>query len=89
MKWTDTTSYISDGLKPAKDGKLSPIFWSAQLGEFLRVVVFKHRGQWYMSLPPLFADRPLDLPDVAPADVAQERAIFVVRDVLADVVRSF
>lgn len=85
MKWIDTTSY-SQG-----DTKREPRVFSANLGPYLRVVVVKghihYPGQWVMSLHPLFSDKPLDLPDVAKPDVAQERAQWLVGEIVHEIER--
>lgn len=85
IKWTDTTSY-SRGEKATE-----PRTYSAQLGPHLRVVVTKghleYPGEWVMHLHPLFGPKPLDLPDVAKPEVAQERAIWVVGEVVHEIER--
>ena len=85
MHWIDTTNYARD--EKTKDGKVpKPRTWECSLGGYVRVVVTRghvnYPGQWIMHLHPLFTEEDLHLPDVAAPEVAQARAVEMVRDVL-------
>lgn len=81
MKWVDTTSYAP------KDKKPEPMSFAANIGPYLRVIVFRDKGSWHMNLHPFFSDKPLDLPDVAEPEIAQERAQWLVGEIAHEIER--
>lgn len=84
MKWIDSTPYISGE-------RTAPHIFSTHIGPYLKVVVVKghpdYPGEWVMSCHPLFSDKPLDLPDVAEVTVAQERAVWIVGEIVHEIER--
>ncbi len=87
MKWTDTTSYIDQkGDKP-----VARVF-KAHVGPYLvveikRGIEIDFPDEWVMYLHPLFGPKPLALPAVADPLVAQERAEWVIGDVIHEIER--
>lgn len=85
MKWVDTTSYSLG------DVKHEPTTFSANIGPYLRVVVVKNHigypGEWIMHLHPLFSEKSLDLPAVAKPEAAQERAMWIVGEIVHEIER--
>lgn len=90
VRWTDTTSYQQG------DTKRVPTTWSTgpgSLGGYIRIFVTKghidYPDVWvYRVMPFMSEPEPLELPAVAEADVAQERAVEHARDIIAICTRA-